>query len=129
MPFLSLPLDFPTVSSSDSCLLLLFMPSYAILMRLHSWASSSMAAQLSSQALSPILLRLSENLCLGGLSLLGGALLLLVLVLRLLGKRLLKDLEDLLVGDLLVGLELAKVRSRRSTETGDTVLGDGCCHS
>lgn len=87
-----------------------------------------MAAQLPSQALSSVILRLDENLCLGGLSL-GGGLLLLVLVLRLLGKRLLKDLKDLLVGDLLVGLELGKVRSRRSTQTGDTVLGDGCSHS
>ena len=129
MPFLSLSLDFLIVSSSDSCLLLLFMPSYAILMRLHNWTSSSMAAQLSSQALSSIILPLNENLCLGGLGLLGGALLLvLVLVLRLLGKRLLKDLKNLLIGDLLVGLELGKVRSRRSTQTGDTVLGDGYFH-
>lgn len=129
MPFLSLPLDFPIASSSDSCLLLLFMPSYAILMRLNDWTSSSMAAQLSSQALSSVILRLNENLCLGGLGLLGGALLLvLVLVLRLLGERQLKDLKDLLIGDLLVGLELGKIRSRGSTQTGDTVLGDGCSH-
>ena len=86
-----------------------------------------MAAQLPSQALSSVILRLDENLCLSGLSL-GDGLLLLVLVLRLLSKRLLKDLKNLLVGDLLVGLELGKVRSRRSTQTGDTVLGDGCSH-
>jgi hypothetical protein len=86
-----------------------------------------MAAQLPSQALSSVILRLDENLCLGGLGL-GGRLLLLVLVLRLLGKRLLKDLKNLLVGDLLVGLELGKVRSGRSTQTGDTVLGDGYSH-
>lgn len=72
------------------------------------------------------MLRVDKKLCLGGLSLLSGALLLLVLVLGLLGKRLLKNLQNLLVGDLLVGLELGEVRSRRSTETGDTVLGDGC---
>ena len=87
-----------------------------------------MAAQLRSKALSSTILHLDKSLCLGGLGLLGGGLLLLVLVLRLLGKRLLKDLKNLLVGDLLVGLELGKVRSRRSTQTGDTVLGDGCSH-
>ena len=88
-----------------------------------------MAAQLSSQALSSIILPLNENLCLGGLGLLGGALLLvLVLVLRLLGKRLLKDLKNLLIGDLLVGLELGKIRGRGRTQTGDTVLGDGYFH-
>lgn len=85
-----------------------------------------MAAQLRSKALSSTILRVDKKLCLGGLSLLGGALLLLVLVLGLLSKRLLKNLQDLLVGDLLVGLELGKVRSRRSTQTGDTVLSDGC---
>lgn len=84
--------------------------------------------QLRSKALSSTILRIDKNLCLGGLSLLSSALLLLVLVLGLLSKRLLKDLENLLVGDLLVGLELGKVRSRRSTQTGDTVLGDGCSH-
>lgn len=88
-----------------------------------------MAAQLRSKALSSTILRIGKKLCLGGLSLLGGALLLLVLVLGLLSKRLLKNLQNLLVGDLLVGLELGKVRSRRSTQTGDTVLGDGCFES
>jgi hypothetical protein len=102
------------------------MPSYAILLRLHNWVYPSMAAQLRTRALSSTILPCDKNLCLGSLGLLGGGLLLLVLVLRLLGKRLLKDLENLLVGDLLVGLELGKIRSRGSTETGDTVLGDGC---
>jgi hypothetical protein len=102
------------------------MPSYAILLRLHNWIRPSMAAQLRTKALSCTILPSDKNLCLGGLGLLGGSLLLLVLVLRLLGKRLLKNLEDLLVSDLLVGLEFGKIRSRRSTETGDTVLGDGC---
>ena len=86
-----------------------------------------MAAQLPSQALSSVILRLDENLCLGGLCL-GSGLLLLVLVLRLLGKRLLKDLKNLLIGDLLVGLELGKIRGRGRTQTGDTVLGDGYFH-
>lgn len=73
-----------------------------------------------------ILVSLGRNLCLGGLSLLGAGLLLLVLVLRVLSKRLLKNLQDLLVGDLLVGLELGKVRSGGCTQAADTVLGDGC---
>jgi hypothetical protein len=130
MPFLSLPLDLFTVSSFDSCLFLLFMPSYAILLRLHNWTCSSVAAQPQSKALSSIVLRFDEDLCLSGLSLgLGSGLLLLVLVLRLLGNGLLKNLKNLLVGDLLVGLELGKVRSRGSTQTGDTVLGDGWVYS
>jgi hypothetical protein len=128
MPFPSLPLDLSAVSSFDSCLFLLFMLSYTILLRLHNQTCSSVAAQLRSKALSSIILRLDENLCLGGLCL-GSGLLLLVLVLRLLGNGLLKNLKDLLIGDLLVGLELGKIRSGGSTQTGDTVLGDGCSYS
>lgn len=57
-----------------------------------------------------------------------GGLLLLVLVLLVAsgtGQGLLKDLEDLLVLDLLVGLVLLQVNVG-SGELGDTVLGDGC---
>lgn len=57
-----------------------------------------------------------------------GGLLLLVLVLLVTsgtGKGLLKDLEDLLVLDLLVGLVLLQVNVG-SGKLGDTVLGDGC---
>lgn len=61
-------------------------------------------------------------------SLLSRLLLLLVLVLglALLGQRLLQDLEDLLVGDLLVALDLAQVGRRRRRDLLETVLGDGC---
>lgn len=52
-----------------------------------------------------------------------GRLLLLALVL---GEGLLKDLEDLLVLDLVVGLELGQIPSGRSSQLGDTVLGDSC---
>lgn len=58
-----------------------------------------------------------------------GGLLLLVLVLlgaSRLGQGTLKDLENLRVLDLLVGLELGKIGSGGSSKTGDTVLGDGC---
>lgn len=59
-------------------------------------------------------------------SLLGGLLLLLVLLLALVScQGLLKNLEDFLVGDLLVRLELAQVQSRGATKLGDTILGDG----
>lgn len=36
-----------------------------------------------------------------------------------------EDVEELLVLDLLVGLDLLQVKSRRATETGEAVLGDG----
>jgi hypothetical protein len=42
------------------------------------------------------------------------------------GQRLLEDLENLLVGDLLVRLELAEVKLRGGAQLGDAVLGDGC---
>lgn len=59
-------------------------------------------------------------------SLLGRLLLLLVGLLALvLGQGQLKNLEDLLILNLLVRLELAQVNSRRSTKLGDTVLGNG----
>lgn len=54
--------------------------------------------------------------------------LLLVLVLLVTGgtgQGLLKDLEDLLILDLLVALVLLEVDSAGSGELGDTVLGDG----
>lgn len=54
--------------------------------------------------------------------------LLLVLVLLVTGRTgqgLLKDLEDLLVLNLLVALVLLKVNSAGGSELGDTVLGDG----
>lgn len=57
-----------------------------------------------------------------------GGLLLLVLVLLVAGgtgQRLLEDLQDLLILDLLVGLELLQVNVG-SSKLGDTVLGDGC---
>ena len=49
------------------------------------------------------------------------------LLLRLLGlcDGLLEDLEDLLVGDLLVGLVLGHVKGWRSSKLLDAVLGDG----
>lgn len=62
------------------------------------------------------------------LVLLGGLLLrllLLVLLASVAAERLLEELEDLLVSDLLVGLVLAHIKLRRGTELGDTVLGDG----
>lgn len=55
-------------------------------------------------------------------------LLLLVLVLLVAGgagQGLLKNLEDLLVLELLVGLDLLKVDSAGGGKLGDTVLGDG----
>lgn len=58
---------------------------------------------------------------------LGGGLLLLRLALLLAGvarQRLLQDLEDLLVGDLLVRLELLEVKRGSAAELGDTVLGN-----
>ena len=61
---------------------------------------------------------------------LGGWLLLLLLVLglgaRSLCQGLFKDLEDLLVGDLLVGLEGLKIWCLWCAELCETVLGDGC---
>lgn len=59
-------------------------------------------------------------------SLLGG--LLLVLVLLVAGRasqRLLEDLQNLLIFDLLVRLELLRAGSGGVGELGDTVLGDG----
>lgn len=55
-------------------------------------------------------------------------LLLLVLVLLVTGgagQGLLKNLEDLLVLELLVGLDLLKVDGAGGGKLGDTVLGDG----
>lgn len=49
---------------------------------------------------------------------------LLLLLALVLGQWLLKNLQDLLVGDLLVRLELGQVPGRGATELGDTVLGD-----
>lgn len=64
---------------------------------------------------------------LGRGSLLGGLLLLALALLlaRVPGQGLLKDLENLLIRDLLVRLELAHVERRGPTELGDAVLGDG----
>jgi hypothetical protein len=42
---------------------------------------------------------------------------------------LLQNLENLLVGDLLVRLDLAQVKSRGASQLGDAVLGDGCLQS
>lgn len=49
----------------------------------------------------------------------------LLLGLLWLGDGLLEDLEDLLVGNLLVGLVLGHVKSWGSSKLGDAVLGDG----
>lgn len=60
-------------------------------------------------------------------SLLGGGLLLVVLVLLGAGgsgQRALEDRKDLLVLDLLVRLELGKIRGGGSGKTGDAVLGN-----
>lgn len=67
----------------------------------------------------------------GGSSLLGRLLLLLALALlsRVSGQGLLQNLENLLVGDLLVRLDLAQVKSRGASQLGDAVLGDGCLQS
>lgn len=72
---------------------------------------------------------LGRRLLLFGSSGLFGGLLLLRLALALLlacvsGKGLLEDLEDLLIGDLLVALVLADVQGRGTTKLGNTVLGD-----
>ena len=59
----------------------------------------------------------------------GGLGLLLALVLLVsgrAGKGLLKDLEDLLILELLVRLDLLEVDRLGSSELGETVLGDGC---
>lgn len=63
-----------------------------------------------------------------GLSLLGSGLLLLVLVLvaGVSGQGALEDLENLLILDLLVGLELGQIRGGGGRQFGDTVLGDSC---
>lgn len=81
----------------------------------------------SSRRLLVVAVLLILTLLLGG-SLLGGLLLLLVLALALPGvpgQRLLKDLEDLLVGDLVVRLVLADVQRRGTAQLGDAVLGNG----
>lgn len=67
-------------------------------------------------------------LLLSTVSLLGGLLLLVLvgLVAGGAGQRALQDLEDLLVFNLLVGLEQRKVRGTGGGQTLDTVLGDGC---
>lgn len=41
------------------------------------------------------------------------------------GQGLLEDLEDLLILDLLVGLELGEIDLAGGRKLGDTVLGDG----
>lgn len=56
-------------------------------------------------------------------------LLLLVFILLVAGRAgqgLLQDLQDLLILDLLVGLELREIRGVWRSKTGDPVLGDGC---
>lgn len=58
-----------------------------------------------------------------GLGLSCRLLLLLALVLR---QWLLKNLQDLFVGDLLIRLELGQVPGRRTTKLRNTILGD-CC--
>lgn len=59
-----------------------------------------------------------------------GRLLLLLLVLGLgtrgLGQRLLENFEDLLIGNLLIGLERLEVWCLWCSELCETVLGDGC---
>lgn len=55
---------------------------------------------------------------------LGGRLLLLLAL--VLGEGKLEDLEDLLIRDLLVGLELGQVPGGRPSKLCDAVLGDGC---
>jgi len=58
----------------------------------------------------------------------GGLLLLVVLALLVAGRagqRLLEDLENLLILDLLVGLELGEIDSAGGSKLGDPVLGDG----
>lgn len=58
-----------------------------------------------------------------------GRLLLLALALLLAsvaGQGLLENLENLLVGNLLVRLDLAEVQLRGATELGQAVLGEGC---
>ncbi len=57
--------------------------------------------------------------------LLDGLLLLLVLGFGLLCQGLLEDLEDLLVGDFLVGLELGEIGGGWSCDSLETVLCDG----
>lgn len=42
------------------------------------------------------------------------------------GQWALQDLEDLLILDLLVRLELGQIGGGGRSQTGDTVLGDGC---
>ena len=62
------------------------------------------------------------------LGLLGGLLLrllLLVLLACVAAERLLKDLQNLLIGDLLVSLVLAHIKLWRRAKLGDAVLGDG----
>jgi hypothetical protein len=59
----------------------------------------------------------------GGLGLL---LALVLLVASRAGKGLLKDLEDLLILELLVRLDLLEIHRLGSSELGETVLGDGC---
>lgn len=56
---------------------------------------------------------------------LGLLLLVLVLLARVAGQGLLKNLEDLLIHNLLVRLHLGEVQSRGSTNLGEAVLGDG----
>lgn len=88
-----------------------------------------------NQHQSTLNLLLVGALLLGGTTsssrLLGWLLLLLVLALGtgVLGERLLKDLEDLLISDLLVSLALLDVEGRWGAQTGETVLSDGCAGS
>lgn len=69
---------------------------------------------------------LPHLLVLGLLARVGLLLALALLLAGVSGNRLLENLEDLLVLDLLVSLVLAQVESGSSTELSDTVLGDGC---
>jgi hypothetical protein len=59
--------------------------------------------------------------------LLGGLLLGLGLLLASVsGQRLLQNLENLLILNLLVGLVLLEIQGRGGTQLGNTVLGNGC---
>lgn len=50
---------------------------------------------------------------------------LLLLLALILGQGLLKNLQDLLIGDFLVRLELGQVPDSGATKLGNTILGDG----
>lgn len=72
--------------------------------------------------------KLVKSICLNLLITAGGLGLLLALVLLVTsraGKGLLEDLENLLIFDLLVGLDLLEINGLGSGKLGETVLGDG----